>query len=350
MITIGVDFHKRTSSYCVLDKTGKKIKQSKFENRPELICKFLNELPGPKQLAMEATRNWPLFYETAKDHVDRFLLGHPKKMKAITASETKHDRKDAEMISCLTFTGFLPQAHIASTNTRELRSLLRLRYFLIRQRTAIRNQTQILLDRNLWPVQRPTAFKDIFCLRGLAWMKEIPLPARERFILNQLLESYAQLTEKIMSLGNFVEQQACDLAGIPFLRTVCGFKKSKIHLYIVLTEIDDIHRFRKARHLAHYAGLIPSEHSSGDHLRHGGLVKASNPFLRLALIESTFGAIRSDAALRQYYQTVKQRCGSGAAIIACARKLAYAVYHVLKHQKPFYPFSAGGRLGPVAAV
>ncbi len=349
MITIGVDFHKRTSSYCVLDEKGKKVRQCKFENRPELIREFLDGFQNPKQLAMEATRNWPLFYETAKDHVDHFLLGHPKKMKAITESETKHDRKDAEMISRLTFTGFLPQAYIAGSDTRQLRSLLRIRHFLIQQRVAIRNQTQILLDRNLWPSERPGAFKDIFCKRGLKWLRAISLPSRERFILDHLIDCFLQLTQKIMEHENFIEQQAYELTGIPHLRTVPGFKKSKIHLFVVLTEIDDIHRFRKARHLAHYAGLIPSEHSSGDHQHHGCLVKGANPFLRLALIESTFGAIRSDKALKQYYQSVKQRCGSGAAIIACARKLSYAIYHVLKYQRRFHPFPPAAVSGPLAA-
>lgn len=350
MITIGVDFHKRTSSYCVLDTKGQRMKRCKLENRPELIKEFLDGLPGPKQLAMEATRSWPLFYETAKDHVDHFLLGHPKKMKAITDSETKHDRKDAELISWLSFTGFLPQAHISPSNTRELRSLLRFRYFLIQQRVAIRNQTQTLLDRHLWPFQRPTAFKNIFCKRGIQWMRDISLPERERFILGHLIESFQQLNQKITALEDFVQQQAYDLEGVAYLRTVPGFKKSRIHLFTVLAEIDTIYRFRKARHLAHYAGLIPSEHSSGDKHRSGHLIKSANSFLRLALIESTFAAIRGDKSLKQYFQSVKQRSGSGAAIIACARKLSYAVYHVLKAKRAYRPFPPVAASGPSAIL
>ena len=114
MITICVDFHKRTSSYCVLDDNGKRIKRCKMENRPELIEQFLESIPGPKKLAMEATRNWGLFYETVRPHVDEFLLGHPKKMKAITESETKHDQKDADVISQLAASGFFPKAHVSS--------------------------------------------------------------------------------------------------------------------------------------------------------------------------------------------------------------------------------------------
>lgn len=350
MITIGVDFHKRTSSYCVLDEKGQRLKRCKLENRPELIEEFLRALPGPKKLAMEATRNWGLFYETVKPHVDEFLLGHPKKMKAITESETKHDQKDAELIGRLAASGFFPQAHASSSNIRELRSVLRFRHFLVKERVALRNQTQILLDRNLWPCQRPTAFKNIFCQRGLVWLQSVLLPERERFILNRLIQTHQELTEKIKDLEIYIDQQAGDLPGINYLRTVPGFKKSKVHLFVTLVEIDNIQRFHKARHLAHYAGLIPSEHSSGDQHRTGRLVKGANQYLRLALIESTFGALRVDRALQHYYQSVKERRGSGAAIIACARKLSYAVYHVLKDRAPYQFYPPVTASGPLAIL
>lgn len=93
MITIGVDFHKKTSSYHVLDTTGRKLKSTKLENTHDNIRDFIQSFRGPKQLAMEATRNWGLFYDTVNDLVDEFHLGHPKKMKAITESETKKRSK-----------------------------------------------------------------------------------------------------------------------------------------------------------------------------------------------------------------------------------------------------------------
>lgn len=341
MITIGVDFSKRTSSYHVLDDKGKKLMRCKLENSPEAIEGFFQRLPSdePKQLAMEATRNWGLYYETVKNHVDSFKLGHPKKMKAITQSQTKNDPNDAEAIARLTHSGFLPQAYIALLGTRQLRSILRFRHFLVKSRTSLKNQISILIDRNLWPSQKPLGFKNLLCRRGLVWLGQLTLPERERFILDQCLDGYAGLNQKIKALEALIEKEGRYLPGIEHLRTVPGFRLSRVHLYIVLLEIDDIRRFRKARHLAHYAGLIPSEYSSGDKHRTGGLIKSANLFLRSALIESTLSALRADPGLRHYYQSVKQRAGSGAAVIASSRKLCYALYHVLKEKRPYRPFS-----------
>lgn len=335
MITIGVDFHKQTSSYNLLDKKGQSMKRYKLPNDPDIIKDFLLSIPGEKQLAMEATRSWGLYYECVKDLVDNFYLGHPKKMKAITNSETKNDKTDADMIAKLTYSGFLPKAFVSSIDIRQLRSLVRYRSYLVNQRRSVRNQVHSLIDRNVWPCHKPTSFKDIFCKRGRLWLSALSLHKRERFILDQCLQKFDQLNEQILSVESFIQSQEHDLPGAKYLRTVPGFKTSKVNLYCVLVELSDINRFRKAKGFAYYAGFIPKERSSGDKHITGRLIKGANMHLRTAIIESTLAAIRSDKGLQAYYKQVKSRRGSGSAIIATARKLSYAIFHVLKEQRAY---------------
>ena len=203
-------------------------------------------------------------------------------------------------------------------------------------------------DWIFWLCQRPASFKSPFSQRGLAWLKALELPERERFILDQCLKSFSHLTKQMIDIEHYVEGQSLDLPGIEYLRTVPGFHRSKVHIYTVLLEVDDINRFNKARNLAHYAGLIPRERSSGDNHRTGRLVKQANKHLRTAIIESVFGAMMKDRDLRSYYQSVKDRRGSGPAIIATARKLSYAIYHVLKDRTNYKAFSSVTASGPLA--
>lgn len=338
MITIGVDFHKNSSTFHVLDAQGAKILCKKMVNSHQNIVDFLSQLPPePKVLAMEATRSWGLLHDTVKNSVDDFFLGHPKKMKAITESETKNDYNDAELIAKLTYAQFLPKAHVSSLDTRQIRSLVRFRGFLVDQRRSIRNQVHILIDRNFWPDEKPQNFKNLFCKRGIQWLKQVKLPARERFILNKCLHSYDALSVNIAQFESFIVEQSPCLPGLKYLRTVPGFKMSKVNAYVVLAESSDIVRFKKARSFAHYAGLIPREYSSGDKHRTGRLIKGANLHLRTALIESTLAAIRADKGLQAYYKQVKARRGSGSAIVATARKLSYAVFFVLKEQRAYRP-------------
>ena len=348
MITIGVDFHKRTSSYTVLNEQGIMITQCKFENTTANIERFLNRWQGPKQLAMEATYNWGLYYDAVQSHVDRFLLGHPYKMRAITESETKCDRHDAAIIARLAMIDYLPKAYAPGREARDLRSLVRFRNFLVRQRVAVKNNTQALLDRNLWPSDRPQSFKNIYCNRGIAWLKAVRLPPNERFILDGLMTTFDRLALQVKEVESYIEQAACDMPEVAYLRTVPGLRASKINLYTILFEIDTVSRFAKARDLARYAGLIPSERSSGDKHITGRLIKRANTILRTALIETAFAAILRDSHLKAYYRTVKARNNSSAAIIACARKLCYAIYHVLKERRSFIPFPPAAASGPSA--
>lgn len=335
MITIGVDFHKKTSSYKVLDHKGNSVMKRKFENDPQIIEKFLGSIPGPKQLAMEATRSWGLYYECVKDKVDKFYLGHPKKMKALSSSESKNDTNDADLIARMTYSGFLPKAHVTTLSTRELRSLIRFRGALVNQRRSVRNQVHSLIDRNVWPCHRPRTFKNIFCARGRKWLEELDLSLRERFILDQCLQNFDQLNTKISEVEKYIKKQEYDMPDTEYLRTVPGFAKSVVNIYCVLVETSDVTRFRKAKGFARYAGLIPREFSSGEKHKTGRLIKGANMHLRTAIIESTLSAIRVDKGLQKYYLSVKARSGSGDAIIATARKLSYAIYHVLREKRPY---------------
>ncbi len=335
MITIGVDYHKRTSSYHVLNDEGAVLRRCKLINDPTLILEFINSFNGPKQLAMEATRSWSLLHDCIKEHVTTFNLGHPAKMKLITCSERKNDKQDAKHIAELMFKDYLPKAHITTTTEREIRSLVRFRGYLVNKRRSVKNQIHALIDRNVWLCHKPTSFKNLFCQRGLNWLKTLTLPERERFILDEYLLSLNDLESQINKVEKYISQNEVHLENAHYLRTVPGFKTSTVNLYTVLVETSDIKRFHKAKGYAYYCGLIPREISSGDKYKTGRLVKGANKHLRTALIESTLAAIRVDKGLSAYYKNVKKRNGSGAAIVATARKLAYAVYHVLKEQRAY---------------
>jgi len=56
----------------------------------------------------------------------------------------------------------------------------------------------------------------------------------------------------------------------------------------VVAELGDLTRFTNPRQLAAFVGLTPSEHSSGDTRRQGGITKAGNGRARRALIEAAW--------------------------------------------------------------
>ena len=54
------------------------------------------------------------------------------------------------------------------------------------------------------------------------------------------------------------------------------------------TEIGDLRRFENPGQLMAYVGLVPSERSTGDAVRRGGITKAGNTRVRALLVESAW--------------------------------------------------------------
>ena len=100
-------------------------------------------------------------------------------------------------------------------------------------------------------------------------------------------------------------------------------------LAFVLT-LGPVERFERSKQVVSYLGLNPREHSSGGRQRLGAISKQGNPMMRSLLVEAGHTAARLDAELRQDYQRLKLRRGSGVAKVAIARKLAVRMYWMLR--------------------
>ncbi len=100
-------------------------------------------------------------------------------------------------------------------------------------------------------------------------------------------------------------------------------------------EIDQIQRFARPAKLVAYAGLVPSTYSSGGKTSHGGLMKMSNKWLRWALVEAAWIAVRHDPYFRHHFALRFQHKGAKTAIIAVARRLAEVIWYVLTENRPY---------------
>lgn len=74
-----------------------------------------------------------------------------------------------------------------------------------------------------------------------------------------------------------------DVCNLQALRGVSFFSAIGI-----VAEVGDLRRFQSAKHFMAYAGLVPSENSSGTKIRRGGITKAGNRHLRWLLVESAW--------------------------------------------------------------
>jgi transposase len=165
-------------------------------------------------------------------------------------------------------------------------------------------------------------------------------PLFHELFKNEVDEFHLLHAKKLRSV---IESQAkTDGNDLRWLTTVPGMR-GKILKYILLSELDNVDRFRHSRALVAYAGLIPKEHSSGEKNHKGHLRSECNQFLRWAILQAVLPAMRQDKGLRKYYQDVKERKNSSAARIAAARVLLESIYCVLKERRPYRMMQAVNR-------
>jgi transposase len=108
---------------------------------------------------------------------------------------------------------------------------------------------------------------------------------------------------------------------------------------VLLAEVPDIKKYRSARQVAAFAGLVPRERQSGSSVRgRVRLSKIGNARLRKALYFPAVTALRCSPFFQQWAEGLRQRGKSKMAVIGAAmRKLVHLAYGVLKTGRPFDP-------------
>jgi transposase len=114
---------------------------------------------------------------------------------------------------------------------------------------------------------------------------------------------------------------------VPLLIQLPGF--SVINSLTVLAAVGEIGRFESAKHLVGYAGLGARIHDSGQMHRTGRITKAGRRDLRAALVEAAQTAANTHPHWQAELARLEPRLGRNKAIVAIARKLLIAVWHVL---------------------
>jgi len=271
-------------------------------------------------------------HDWLEELVDEVHLAHPLKVKAIAEAKIKTDKIDAKVLAHLLRTDLLPEAYVASPEAREVRLVLRQRMFVVRLRTMVKNRMFGMLDR--YPElakSRPT--QEVFSQEGRAWLKQIPLKDTDRRLMDEDLMLLEELDGHLKASEALVERLSEGDERVRLLKTIPGF--GKFFSVLVAYEVDTIERFAHEKKFFSYMGLIPSTYASGGRTFHGRLTKQGNKYLRWAMVEAVWPAIRADAELRAYYEGIKARKGPNPAKIATGRRLATIVYRVLSQKRPY---------------
>ena len=198
----------------------------------------------------------------------------------------KTDRRDARKLVQYYRSGELTMVHPPSEEQEAVRDLVRCRESVSRDTVRARHRIAKFLLRRGRVYDQGRAWTQRYerWLASLAW--DDPL---DRQILEMYMLGLSQAQERLKALDEQIEQVSQSeryREPVGWLRSFRGI--DTVTAMTILTEIFYFGRFASARELMSYLGLVPSEHSSGDRTRRGGLTKAGNSRVRRILIEASW--------------------------------------------------------------
>ncbi len=327
---IGVDLHTTQLTVCCLSEAEKpQMKTYSLAKMGE----FVKELKPTDSVAVEATGNTNWFVSQIENQVERVVIVEPRSFEVIRRSVKKTDERDAEALARFLRAGLLPEARRRTPEQEAVQSLALTREKLVGLRTKLINQIHALLVRH----GRKEKRERLTGSKALAQVIEkYEWSEAERVELEVIQQQVEALGEGIGKLDKAISEAGERLRGFENLVSIKGIGvKSAAVLLSVIGEVGD---FKSEERLASYFGIVPRVRNSNETVHHGRITKQGSRMGRTTLVQCTLVALRYSPYLKKFYQAVKERRGSGKAIIAASRKFLGIIYNTLKNDWVFEDF------------
>jgi len=278
-------------------------------------------------LVIEMTTNTWQIYEDLLPHVGSVTVVHPPHVALITRSQVMNDKIAASILARLLAKGLLVGIWVPPQPVRDARMLIAQRSKMTRLATQSKNRLHAILhSRHILPPEGSP-----FLPERQGWWLALALGATERVRIECDLDTLAFAQKQIVRLDQAIHHLAAEDQRTPLLTQLPGV--GILTATTILAAIGEIGRFPSDKKLVGYAGLGGRLHESGMSSRKGSITKAGRRDLRSAMVEAAQTAANTHPHWKAELARLQPRLGRNKAIVAIARKLLVAVWHILTKQQ-----------------
>jgi transposase len=329
----GIDVSMEYSSVCVVDGTGKIVREDKVLSEPAGLTGWFGSLGlSLARIGLEAgpLSQW-LFAGMRNAGLAVELLETRHVRNAFRTMPVKTDRKDARGIAELIRLGWFRPVHCKSLEAQETRAIL-----------TARKQVQSKLhdiEMSLRGILRGFGLKV-----GKTTPKQFDARIRElvaghptlEVVGEELLGVHAALLRAFNGFEKRVRAMARQDAKARLLMSTPGV--GAIVALIFASAIDDPARFRSSKSVGAHFGMTPKKYQSGETDYSGRISKIGDTSVRTGLYEAAHVMLTrpvKGSALKSWAMRLAKRAGMQKAKVALARKLAVIMHRMLVDGKPF---------------
>lgn len=370
----GVDVHKSFLVATIIKTTSgvqpsyQKKRFSTFNNSILEFKKWLLD-NSCRDICMESTgKYWIPVFNLLEDEIN-VTIANPKWVKAVKGN--KDDTKDSKWIGDLFRLGLVPGSYIPCKEIRILREFTRYRYKLTSCRSSEKNRFQNALT--VCNIALDSVVSDIFgksatsvidylldqsdnsinheeisskLLRSLKKKSESVIESIEGYQMTdsqkyrmRLIHAHMDyITSTISDIDSMINSlvEPYDNA-VKLLCTIPGVDRNSA--ITIISEIGtDMTQFSNSKRLCCWAGLTPGNNESAGKKKSVRITRAG-VYLKPALVQVAHAAVKSDKSpyYKAKYERIMKRRGKKRAIIAIARMILTAVYHMLSTGEVWNP-------------
>ena len=378
----GVDVHKSFIVAVICDSTSitPKYSRKRFSTFNNDLIRFRNWLleNDCQNVCMESTGKYYIpVYNALESYISNVVVANPKWVKAIKGE--KDDNKDAKWIADLFKMGLVRSSYIPSKDFRILRELTRYRYKLTNTKSSEKNRfTNALTTGNC---KLDMVFSDIFgkssqsiiniilnnnnfsdndiinCISKkckssnediLSSISGIQFTNEQKLRINIIKDHIDYLINQINNLNDIIDTLIVPYEPyINLLCTVPGIDRNSA--ISILSEIsNDVSQFKSNYRLTSWAGLSPGCNESAGKKKSVKISRAG-VYLKPYLVEIAHNAVKDKTSsyYAKKYEKLSKRRGKKRAIIAIARKILVAIYHMFETGEVWNPIDLASVETPV---
>jgi transposase len=331
----GIDVSLECSSVCVLDASGKIVREAKVASEPEALINWLGSLGYElSRIGLEAgpLSQW-LFAAMREAGLAVELLETRHVRKAFEAMPVKSDRNDARGIAQLMRLGWFRPVHCKSMGAQETRSLLTARKLVQSKLRDVENSLRGILRGFGLKVGKTTELKFAERIKELvAGHPHLEMIGNALLAVHAVLRNEFKVFEKQVRKMARSDTRARLLMSTPAVGPIVALTYA--------SAIDDPARFKSSKQVGAHFGLTPKKYQSGETDYTGRISKIGDSSVRTALYEAAHimltKPVKGCSALKSWAMRIARRAGmSNKAKVALARKLAVIMHRMLVDGKPF---------------
>jgi transposase len=322
----GLDVSVKETSVCIVDDTGKIVREVKVASEPEaLLAMLTNRAYHFKRIGLEAGPLSQWLFSALTEAGLPVICVETRHMRAVLKAQVnKTDRNDARGVAQMMRAGLFRPVHVKTLRNQKLRMLLTHRKLLQSKAIAIENDLRGTLRNFGLKVGMVATLKFETRIKDLVEnLPDLAVLVDPLLIVRRVLrEQVAIMHRRLLALVR--DDDVCRR-----LMTVPGVGPIVALTYRATVDVPA--RFRNSKAVGALFGLTPSKYQSGESDRTGGISRCGDEMMRMMLYEAAQSMLVRSAKwswLKAWAMKIAKHRGMKKATVALARRLAVIMHRM----------------------